>query len=77
MQLILCNGSSNQVIHGYTKYYSMIDKNKSILYIPLAWEKGDYDSCLEWLKSELTPYVINKYEMINDVSQFDNINLEN
>lgn len=76
MQLILCGGGfGSQVSKSYERYAEIIDKSKSVLYIPLAWKNKDYDSCLEWLKGELLPYGIEKIDMVTDVSQFDNINL--
>lgn len=76
MQLILCGGGSGtQVSKSYQKYAEIIDKNKPVLYIPLAWKNKDYDGCLEWLEGELFPYGIDKFGMITDASQFNNINL--
>lgn len=77
MQLILNGGGAgNQASKSYEKYSEIIDKNKPVLYIPLAWKNEDYDGCLEWLKNELKPYEIKKFDMITNVSQFDNIKID-
>jgi len=76
MKLILSGGGSGeQVKSSYKKYIDLLDMEKPVLYIPLAWEKNNYDMCLEWLKGELTPFGINKYKVLGDVKEFDNINL--
>ncbi len=76
MYLILSGGGTGtQVSKSYEKYAEIIDKNKPVLYIPLAWGSRDYDGCLEWLKGELLPYKINKFKMITNANQFTNINL--
>lgn len=76
MQLILCGGGfGKQVSKSYEKYVEIIDHSKPVLYIPLAWKNEDYDSCLNWLKGELLPYGIDKFAMITNISQFDNIDL--
>ncbi len=76
MYLILSGGGSGmQVSKSYEKYAEIIDKNKPVLYIPLAWGSRDYDGCLEWLKGELLPYKIDKFKMITNANQFNNINL--
>ncbi len=77
MRLILSGGGcGKQVSKSYEKYAEIIDENKPVLYIPLAWRNKDYDGCLEWLKGELLPYGIDKFMMITDVNQFNNINLD-
>ena len=78
MKLILCGGGiGKQVKSSYRKYTELLDKEKPVLYIPLAWRDNDYDQCLEWLKGELTPYGVTKYDVIRDVKQFNEIDLVN
>jgi len=76
MQLILCGGGfGEKVSKSYEKYAEIIDHSKPVLYIPLAWKNEDYESCLNWLKGELLPYGIDKFVMITNISQFDNVDL--
>ena len=78
MKLILCGGGiGKQVKSSYIKYTELLDKEKPILYIPLAWRNNDYDQCLKFLKGELTQYGVTKYEVIRDAKEFDEIDLGN
>ena len=64
MHLFLCGGGSgNQVRIAMTKFIKSINKNKKILYIPLAMEEEKYNSCEKWFKNEIDLYNV-KFDMV-------------
>ena len=65
MKLFLCGGGSGKQINfALNKFSKLIDKNKPILYIPLAMNDDDYDNCESWFSSEINFLNTNKYEMV-------------
>lgn len=65
MKLFLCGGGSNtQIMYALKKFKSVAKKDKPILYIPLAMEKENYDSCKEWFSNESKYIGINSFEMV-------------
>ena len=56
-------GSSRQTEILDKTFAEQLDKNKPLLYIPIAinTDKHPYPSCLKWLKKSFTPLGINKY----------------
>ena len=65
MKLFLCGGGSNtQIMYALKKFKSVVKKGKPILYIPLAMEKENYDSCKKWFARESKYIGINSFEMI-------------
>lgn len=65
MNLFLCGGGSGkQIIFALNKFSSLLDKSKPILYIPLAFENSDYDSCSKWFEQEMKYMGLNNYEMV-------------
>ena len=72
MRLILCGGGSGeQNYFANKKLNEIIDHNKPLLYIPLAMDEGthSYDSCYEWITSELSKVNISRIEMVRDFSE--------
>lgn len=68
MKVILCGGGDAKQTEEVNKLYaSQIDKNKPILYIPIAMEENKFPSCIEWIQKELIPYDIKKVEMITNI----------
>ncbi len=66
MKLILSGGGSGkQTIDLDLKFVSLIDKSKSLLYIPIAinTKQHPYPECLKWLKETFDSLGIKKYEM--------------
>jgi dipeptidase E len=77
MKLILSGGGvAAQTEEVYTLYTNLIEKDKPVLYIPIAMDKNSFPSCLEWIKSELKPYNINKIEMLTDIYKINEYNLD-
>lgn len=65
MRIFLCGGGSGKIIKEATiKFGSLIDKKKPLLYIPLAMEEYRYDSCLEWIKGEMSLINVTNIEMV-------------
>jgi len=58
-------GSGEDIIEVDKLFASMLDKNKPLLYIPIAIDniKHPYEDCLDWLKNTFEPLGISKYEM--------------
>ena len=75
MNLFLCGGGSNtQILEALRTFASKIDKSKPILYIPLAWESDNYDSCYEWFKTEIKYMQISKFDMVNSSKELSQKN---
>lgn len=62
MRLILSGGGDGpQVKEGYELFAKELRGGK-VLYIPLAWNHGNMDECINWLKGELTPFGVTDIE---------------
>lgn len=65
MALYLCGGGSGkQVFYAMLKFANKIDKNKPILYVPLAMEEDRYDGCYKWFESEIKLVGLKNFEMV-------------
>ena len=65
MKLFLCGGGSgSQLEIAYKKIAKVIQKDKPILYIPLAMDENKYDSCYNWFKNEISFFGAKDFEMI-------------
>lgn len=75
MKLFLCGGGSGkQIMYAVNKFSSLLNKTKPILYIPLAFENNDYDSCSKWFKEEIKLMGLTSFEMVRsskELSQKD------
>jgi len=75
MKLFLCGGGSGkQIMFAINKFSSLLDKTKPILYIPLAFENNDYDSCSKWFEEEIKFMGLTNFEMVRsskELSQKD------
>ena len=75
MKLFLCGGGSGkQILDALYKFSNVINKEKPILYIPLAMEEDKYDSCYDWFKSEIKSVNLENFEMVRsslELSQKD------
>lgn len=77
MKVILCGGGSAAQTEEINKFYSsLIDKDKPVLYIPIAMEESNFPGCIEWITNELKPYGIHKIEMITDIYSIVNYDLD-
>ena len=66
MKLILSGGGDGeQVKESYELFANLVNKGK-VLYIPLAWNHGGMETCINWLKSELLPFGITEIQDVLD-----------
>ena len=75
MRIFLCGGGDGiQVLDAYRKLSEIIDKERPLLYVPLAMneEEYPYNECLNWIKNELSDFNINKIEMVRTFEEFAN-----
>jgi dipeptidase E len=86
MKLMLSGGGAGEQTKKLDEHFaSWVDKEKPLLYIPIAINscKHPYNECLDWLKSTFDVLGIKKYEMVTeenleeysnkDVSEFGGI----
>lgn len=65
MNLYLCGGGSGkQIKDAYNDFSKKIDREKPILYIPLAMSELKYDSCYKWFSNEIKCFNAEKFEMV-------------
>ncbi len=76
IKLFLCGGGSNkQIMFALKKFKSVIaNKNKPILYIPLAMNETKYTSCKKWFSQEIKYIGINSFEMISSSKELSEKN---
>lgn len=78
MKIFLCGGGSDEVAKKSTiKFGSVIDKTKPLLYVPLAMESYRYDSCLEWIRKEMSLINVTNIDMITSAKDLAGKNLNN
>lgn len=78
MKIFLCGGGSGETASIATqKFGEMIDKNKPLLYIPLAMAEERYPSCLEWITKEMSSINITNIEMVTSGEELSKKNLKN
>ena len=76
MRLYLSGGGSGkQNIYAYINYFKHLDKNKPILYIPLAMNSEMYNSCYNWFKKEINYFNFNKFEMVTSSLELSKLDL--
>lgn len=74
MKVALCGGGDFMHIEGMNRLYSEIaEKNKPVLYIPLASEQEDFSHCSEWINNQLNQYGINTVETICSIDELSNV----
>ena len=74
MRLYLSGGGSGkQNLDAYHNYFKVIDKEKPILYIPLAMQDNKYDSCYEWFKKEISMFGSSKFKMVKSSEELSKL----
>ena len=69
MRLILCGGGDGkQVKESYELFAREVNGGK-VLYIPLAWDNGNMETCIEWFKGEMLPYGVTDIEDVLDAKE--------
>ena len=67
MRLILCGGGDGyQVKESYEIFAKEVNGGK-VLYVPLAWNHGNMEECINWFKSEMLPYGVTDIDDVLDV----------
>ena len=70
MKVFICGGGSGeQTIRAVRRLNEVIQHDLPCLYIPLAMEEDQYDSCYEWIKGELSSVDIPGIEMIRSAEE--------
>lgn len=65
MKLFLCGGGSGKhITKAMFKFSGLLDKQKPILYVPLAMNENRYDGCANWFESEIKLVKLDKFEMV-------------
>lgn len=78
MKLFLCGGGSGPKLKQTMELFAnSIDKNKPILYIPLAMEKNKYHDCYNWFKEEINDVNITNFEMVTSSKELSQKDLNN
>ena len=70
MKVFICGGGSGeQTVRAVRRLNEVIRHDLSCLYIPLAMEEDQYDSCYEWITGELSTVSIPGIEMIRSAEE--------
>lgn len=59
MKLILNGGGSDEQIKESIQLFSSLVKKGKVMYIPLAWNNGNMENCINWFRSQVELYGIN------------------
>ena len=77
MKLILCGGGAGkQVVESYKEFAKTVGEGK-VMYVPLAWDDGPYEDCLNWFKTEMKPFGVFDIDLITDAWQITEERLRN
>ena len=69
MKLILNGGGSDEQIKESVQLFSSLVKNGKVMYIPLAWNNGNMEKCIDWFRSQVEPYGIKDIVQILDANE--------
>lgn len=65
MKLFLCGGGcGKQIEDAYREFLRHIDKDKPLLYVPLAMDEAKYIGCKEWFTQEVKYMGLSNFEMV-------------
>lgn len=78
MKAFLCGGGAGiQAAGAYKRLQEVIDHTKPCLYIPLAMEPEQYDSCRKWIQDELKDVAVPFIEMVKSAEELASKNFLN
>lgn len=66
MRLILCGGGDGKQVKESYELFAREVAGGKILYIPLAWNNGNMETCVDWFKSEMLPFGVTDIEDVLD-----------
>ncbi len=69
MKLILSGGGAGEQVKESYKLFADTVKGGKVIYIPLAWNNGPYESCIDWFAGEMKPFGITDIDLITDAAQ--------
>jgi len=69
MKLILSGGGAGEQVKESYKLFADTVKGGKVMYIPLAWNNGPYESCIDWFAGEMKPFGITDIDLITDATQ--------
>ncbi|MGQ9468692.1 MAG: Type 1 glutamine amidotransferase-like domain-containing protein [Nitrososphaerales archaeon] len=58
------------------KFASLSDRNKPLIYVPIAMKTKPYKECYAWFRSVFLPLGIKKFEMLTNLIGIDNRKLD-
>jgi dipeptidase E len=77
MKVFICGGGSGEkTVRAVRRLNEVIRHDLPCLYIPLAMEEDQYDSCYEWITGELTGFEIPRIEMVRSAEELSRKKLE-
>ena len=62
MRLILSGGGDGEQVRESYELFAQQVGNGKVLYIPLAWNHGNMEKCIDWFKSEMAPFGVTNIE---------------
>lgn len=77
MKLILCGGGDGEQVKESYQLFAQSVGNGKVMYIPLAWNNGPYESCIDWFAGEMKPFGITDIDLITDAAQITKERLRN
>ena len=77
MKLILNGGGCGESVRESYKLFGDLVGNKKVLYIPLAWNKGNIENCIDWFKGEMKEFGVTDIEQILDLNTLTIEKLQN
>ena len=76
MRLLLSGGGNPEQVVDLDIFFSRsIDKNKPILYIPIAMDKIPYEDCENWFRSSYKKYGITNIDLCTDLKNCKDLNM--
>ena len=66
MRLILNGGGSDEQIKESLEIFAREVNGGKVLYVPLAWNNGKMEECINWFKSEMLPYGVTDIDDVLD-----------
>lgn len=77
MKLILNGGGCGKSVRESYKLFSELVATKKVLYIPLAWNKGNVEDCINWFRGEMKEFGVTDIEQILDLNTLTIEKLQN
>lgn len=69
MKLILNGGGSDEQIKDSVKLFANMVKDGKVMYIPLAWDNGNIEKCIDWFRKQVEPYGIKRIVQVLDANE--------